>query len=157
MISHISVVIAVRTARALARAVSMHALIECGLPSVPTMKLDDVFTRRLVIALVEGIGAGGRGDGSLPVVGLAAVGGRHCREPLCDIEDARKIFRPLGIAGQPEQIVGHARQHRRQSSTTQVSLVPPPCDELTTSEPAFSATRVSPPGTQRTLSAPHST
>jgi hypothetical protein len=29
----------------------------------------------------------------------------------------------------------------------QVSLVPPPCDELTTSEPSFSATRVRPPGT----------
>ena len=27
-----------------------------------------------------------------------------------------------------------------------MSLVPPPCDELTTSEPSFSATRVSPPG-----------
>jgi hypothetical protein len=33
------------------------------------------------------------------------------------------------------------------SSSTQVSLVPPPCDELTTSEPSLSATRVSPPGT----------
>ncbi len=33
------------------------------------------------------------------------------------------------------------------SSRTQVSLVPPPCDELTTSEPSLSATRVRPPGT----------
>src|ERR1700757_2722591 len=33
------------------------------------------------------------------------------------------------------------------SSNIQVSLVPPPWLELTTSEPSFSATRVSPPGT----------
>ena len=34
-------------------------------------------------------------------------------------------------------------------SSTQVSLVPPPWLELTTSEPSRSATRVSPPGTMR--------
>ncbi len=32
-----------------------------------------------------------------------------------------------------------------------MSLVPPPCDELTTSEPSRSATRVSPPGTRLTV------
>ena len=32
-----------------------------------------------------------------------------------------------------------------------MSLVPPPCDELTTSEPSRSATRVSPPGTSWTV------
>src|SRR5262245_61098663 len=32
-------------------------------------------------------------------------------------------------------------------SSTQVSLVPPPCDELTTSDPSRRATRVRPPGT----------
>src|SRR6202795_5027637 len=32
------------------------------------------------------------------------------------------------------------------SSRTQVSLLPPPCEELTTSEPARRATRVKPPG-----------
>ena len=37
-----------------------------------------------------------------------------------------------------------------QSSNTQLSLVPPPCDELTTSDPFFSATRVSPPGVMST-------
>ena len=36
-------------------------------------------------------------------------------------------------------------------SSTQVSFVPPPCDELTTSEPSFNATRVRPPGTVCTL------
>src|SRR6186713_2098312 len=33
-----------------------------------------------------------------------------------------------------------------QSSSTQLSLVPPPWDEFTTSEPFLSATRVRPPG-----------
>ena len=33
--------------------------------------------------------------------------------------------------------------------STQVSLLPPPCDEFTTSEPLRSATRVSPPGRRR--------
>ena len=32
------------------------------------------------------------------------------------------------------------------SSNTHVSLLPPPCEELTTSEPFFNATRVNPPG-----------
>src|SRR4051794_26087673 len=42
-------------------------------------------------------------------------------------------------------------------SSTQVSFVPPPWLELTTSEPALRATRVRPPGTMRTLSRPVST
>jgi hypothetical protein len=36
------------------------------------------------------------------------------------------------------------------SSNIQVSLVPPPWLEFTTSEPSFSATRVKPPGTMVT-------
>ncbi len=32
------------------------------------------------------------------------------------------------------------------SSSTHVSLLPPPCEEFTTSEPFFNATRVKPPG-----------
>src|SRR2546429_9442878 len=42
-------------------------------------------------------------------------------------------------------------------SSTQVSLVPPPWLELTTSDPFFSATRVRPPGTMRMRSRPVST
>ena len=37
-------------------------------------------------------------------------------------------------------------------SRTQVSLLPPPCDELTIMEPSFRATRVSPPGRTKTSS-----
>ena len=36
--------------------------------------------------------------------------------------------------------------------STHVSLLPPPCDEFTTSDPRVNATRVSPPGTTVTLS-----
>src|SRR5690606_16234298 len=41
--------------------------------------------------------------------------------------------------------------------TTQVSLVPPPCEELTISEPAVMATRVRPHGTMRISLPPDST
>ena len=40
------------------------------------------------------------------------------------------------------------------SANTQVSLLPPPCEELTTSEPFLSATRVRPPGRTK-MSLPH--
>lgn len=38
------------------------------------------------------------------------------------------------------------------SASTHVSLLPPPCEELTTSEPRLSATRVRPPGNTKTSS-----
>src|SRR5580658_1119241 len=64
----------------------------------------------------------------------------------------------LHVAGEPEQIVGRSREHHRSSSsTTQVSLVPPPWLELTTNEPLVSATRVRPPGTIFTPFAPDRT
>ena len=40
--------------------------------------------------------------------------------------------------------------------STHVSLLPPPCDELTTNDPFRNATRVNPPGTMVTFS-PNST
>ncbi len=58
-------------------------------------------------------------------------------------DQARGVLRPLQVAAHPVQTVGDAREHQ----STQVSLLPPPCDELTTSEPRRSATRVNPPGT----------
>src|SRR5882724_6318663 len=46
---------------------------------------------------------------------------------------------------------GFCRLHRRVAThhdpSTQVSFVPPPCEEFTTSEPSRNATRVRPPGT----------
>ena len=66
------------------------------------------------------------------------------------VEHAGRIFGALGVAGHPEQVICGAAQHGSFSSI-QVSFVPPPCDELTTSEPSCSATRVSPPGTIETV------
>ena len=56
------------------------------------------------------------------------------RHAEADIEHARGVLRPLHVARHPEQILGGAAQHHQRSST-QVSLVPPPWLELTTSEP----------------------
>src|SRR3546814_17482151 len=53
------------------------------------------------------------------------------------------------VEADPVEAGCRARQHHRRppSWSTQVSLVPPPWLELTTSEPSVSATRVRPPGT----------
>ena len=69
-----------------------------------------------------------------------------------DIQHARGVLGALQIAAHPVQTVGDAREHDVYSLSTQVSLLPPPCDEFTTSDPLRSATRVSPPGTMVTLS-----
>src|SRR4051794_33338665 len=107
----------------------------------------------------KGRGAPGGGNSRFPFVGFADIGERHGGEPLGRLQDARKIFRALNVAREPVQIIGGARKHltnpvrthatdRRPGhrSSTQVSLVPPPWLEFTTSEPCLSATRVSPPG-----------
>ena len=59
--------------------------------------------------------------------------------------DARRALGTFEVPGRPVQPLGHSRQQHHGSSTTQVSFEPPPCDELTTSEPSTKATRVSPP------------
>src|SRR5882672_10476064 len=46
---------------------------------------------------------------------------------------------------EPVQVLDSPGDH--QFSSTHVSLVPPPCEEFTTSEPSRNATRVRPPGT----------
>ena len=70
------------------------------------------------------------------------------------VKQARGVLRALDVAAHPVQAVGNAAQHWQVSYwlSTHVSLLPPPCEEFTTREPCFSATRVSPPGTMVTLS-----
>src|ERR1700679_2359339 len=107
------------------------------------------------------IGAGGV-ERALPLADLLAVGLRQIFEPERRLDGAGDVIGALHRAGEPEKIVGGARKHRiyaepSGSSTIQVSLVPPPWLELTTSDPSFSATRVRPPGTMRTPSAPERT
>ena len=64
------------------------------------------------------------------------------------IKDAGAGLGALDVAAQPKAGIGDAAQHYRSSpsSRTQVSFVPPPCEEFTTREPFRMATRVSPPG-----------
>ena len=62
-----------------------------------------------------------------------------------DVQEAARVLRPLDVAARPVERLCDAAQH--QERRTQVSLLPPPCEELTTSEPSRSAARVSPPGT----------
>ena len=54
-----------------------------------------------------------------------------------DVEEARDVLGALDVARRPVERFGDPAQHRRAPSheRTQVSLLPPPCDELTTSEP----------------------
>ena len=55
---------------------------------------------------------------------------------------------PDGANAPSGSVAGSVRDRLgSQSARTQVSLLPPPCDELTTSDPLVRATRVSPPGT----------
>ena len=49
-----------------------------------------------------------------------------------DVEKARDVLGALDVARRPVQRLGDPAQHQ---ASTQVSLLPPPCDELTTSEP----------------------
>ena len=70
------------------------------------------------------------------------------------IQQPRRMLGALKIPAHPVQTIGNAGKHRHLLYwlSTHVSLLPPPCDEFTTSDPRFSATRVSPPGTIVTLS-----
>ncbi len=61
---------------------------------------------------------------------------RQERHLVVDVEHARRVLGALHVAGHPEQVIGGARQHAH-ASRIQVSLVPPPCEELTTSEPCL--------------------
>src|SRR5215471_12145815 len=64
---------------------------------------------------------------------------------------AAQCFRPARCGG-PSSTTRWpcGRASLPQFAITQVSLVPPPWDELTTREPSRSATRVNPPGTRLT-------
>src|SRR5579863_4013539 len=76
------------------------------------------------------------------------------QQVVVDVEQARAPFGTLQVAGSPEKMTRDSPEH--QASSTQVSLLPPPCDELTISEPSRNATRVRPPASTRGF-APRST
>ena len=81
------------------------------------------------------------------------------RQVGVDVDQARRVLGALEVAARSSR-----RRRRRVTacgsspapsgySSTQVSLLPPPWEELTTSDPRRSATRVRPPGTDRRLAA----
>src|SRR3546814_17361644 len=102
------------------------------------------------------------GGGEIAVEQACRARGLHCAGPVAlrfgerqEVELERRLDQPGGEVGafdveaDPVEAGCRARQHHRRppSWSTQVSLVPPPWLELTTSEPSVSATRVRPPGT----------
>src|SRR5208283_3669489 len=87
-------------------------------------------------------------------MGQLVAGLGQQRHSIMGVHQTREAFGALDVARHPVQMIGGAAEH--QLSSTHVSLVPPPCEELTTNEPSRSATRVSPPGTM-VMSRPDST
>ena len=130
-----------------------------GIGGVENHETQDVFGRELLIAFVEIGSEPGRDQWHRPGFGPGEAGldrlVRKQRHAIGDIEQARGVFGPFDVAAHPVQLVGGATKHRipweRYPAITQVSLVPPPCDELTTSDPSRSATRVRPPGARLTV------
>ena len=145
-LSHTSGVSAVRTARPLLRAVRGRSGRTRGC-SRRTADVDDVCCRHLIV-LGEIARLAGRLLRSNAIRRVALDRARHQRDAIADLEQPRHVLRPLDIARQPEEDAA-VRPSIGQSSSTQVSLVPPPWLELTTSDPFFSATRVRPPGVMR--------
>ena len=63
--------------------------------------MDNVLTRRFRIGLVKIVRASRRSNCRFPLVGDTGVGGRQSGQALRDIQDARQIFCPFRIAGEP--------------------------------------------------------
>jgi len=78
-------------------------------------------------------------------------------EVVIHVDEAGHVFGALDVARHPVDGIRNARKERFRvqdhagcsclsGARTQVSLLPPPCDEFTTSDPFRMATRVRPPG-----------
>src|SRR3546814_5713780 len=81
-----------------------------------------------------------RGQDRPPLLVLRGLVAARQGKVEANVDQARRVLRPLKITSHPVNAVGRPPKH--QSSSTQVSLVPPPCEELTTRDPFLSATRV---------------
>src|SRR6185369_11861148 len=128
---------------------------------------DDRFLRRHAVAPREDVAVAGRVDERLPLLHRAD---RHVEDQVeRHVHEARDVLRALDVAAHPVDRIGDAAQHcacvpipegggtvsiaasaSASSASTQVSLLPPPCEEFTTSEPSRNATRVRPPGSMFT-------
>ena len=142
--SHISLEICSRTQRAFSRASVMQVVTAFGLPSCHSTQSLTLTAGGLVVVLEHS-------DPRRRALTICS----HARAAIGDSASSRAwkltsrsrvdVLGPLEVARHPVERVGDPGEH--QSRSTQVSLLPPPCEELTTSEPSRSATRVRPPGT----------
>src|SRR5262249_29292301 len=116
-----------------------------GVALVDGEETDDVVLTARLVELGELAARADEVDERLPAERYPARQGH--REDGVDVDQPRGVLRALEVAAEPVEVVGEPRQHQAASSTstTQVSLLPPPCELLTTSEPLTSATRVRPP------------
>ena len=140
--SHISELISSRTCEAFSRAPAMQETIDGA--NLPIRRQPSDGNLRILIA---GIGGqpepGQRAIPALIVRELAAAQHQAVRR----FDRARAVVRALEVAAHPVEAVGDSGKHDLSALEDPGVLAPPPCDELTTSEPLRSATRVSPPGT----------
>ncbi len=126
-----------------------------GLAASNARNLNDAFLCGLAVALLKVSCIPAGIDQWLPLV-------RRLKRKIqlqvkVDADETRHIFGALDVARHPVNRLCHAAQQGLgfsdhagpswvEAASTQVSLLPPPCDEFTTSEPLRNATRVRPPG-----------
>src|SRR6516225_2666795 len=93
---------------------------------------------RLERMLAEGRLVARQGEERRPLLGDDALGpgdyGRLHDGVVVDVEEPRGVLHALDVATDPVEVLGDAAQHQAgpDSERTQVSLEPPPCEELTT-------------------------
>src|SRR5262249_42727737 len=134
---------------------------------IERQELDHVLLRAAAVAALELLRIARRVHQRLPLLRRTD---RQVEHPVqIHIDEARHVFGAFDIAAHPIDRIGNTTQHYHcaptaevcwdcacpssgtlsssregSSASTHVSLLPPPCDELTTSEPSLSATRVRP-------------
>src|SRR5262249_7756617 len=118
-----------------------------GVPRIEGEKEENVRSLGLAVLSAKGGLVSGRSHERSPLRALVGLQIEQVQE--VHVDEARDVLGALEVPVHPVDAVGHAAQHAP-SSSTQVSLLPPPCDEFTTSEPSLSATRVRPPGSTKT-------
>ena len=158
--------------RAFSRARAIMLRIDCGLVRSKVRIAEDQVAVGAGMCRVKRLAAGEDVQRDLDRRRAVFDGQGRCveleKEP--DVEQAGHVFGTLEVAAHPEEVFGDAAEHLRSSRAivmarqrpaeraapscrTQVSLVPPPCELLTTRLPSGRATRVSPPG-MTTMSSP---
>src|SRR5262245_11417647 len=113
-------------------------------------KLDDIGSRCIVVMFGEKPIVARRTYQRTPLFLIALR--KVQTEPRIHVDEARDIFRAFHIPAHPVKTISNTAQH----DSTHVSLLPPPCEEFTTRDPFFNATRVRPPGNTK-ISFPYRT